>query len=259
MYTKNDLINDIKQAGIESTDTIMIHSSYKSLGNVEGGPQTVVDAFMEAVNDGLLIFPTHTWAYINKDNMIFDKATTDGCVGIIPNFAYKTEGFSRSNHPTHSVCAFGKHASEYIKNDDMSKTPADPNGCFGVLKDLHAKILFLGAPLSKNTFIHSIEEEMNVPDRFTEHIYTFKSLQENGEYKIYQMPRHYSTKSAHISDHYEKLLPILLLYNIAKEVKIGDSISYIVDARKCHDLVIRLLQNNLHIFDDFSKIDPTFL
>ena len=257
MYNKFDLINDIRKAGIKDNDTVMIHSSYKSLGDVDGGVQTVIDSFMDVVCDGLLIFPTHTWATINKDDMVFDKKTSDPCVGIIPTFAYKTPGFLRSNHPTHSVCAYGKNAQTYIDYDNDSKTPASPKGCFGMLKDMNAKILFLGAPLSKNTFIHSIEEEMNVPDRFTEHIYTFKSLQENGEYKIYNMPRHYSTKSQHISDHYEKLLPILLLYNIAKEVKIGDSISYIVDAKGCHDLVIKLLQKNLHIFDDFKEIDPT--
>jgi aminoglycoside 3-N-acetyltransferase len=257
MYTKIDLINDIKKAGITSNDTIMIHSSFKSLGEVDGGVQTVIDAFTEVVNDGLLIFPTHTWATMKNVNMIFDKKTSDPCVGIIPTYAYKTPGFIRSNHPTHSVCAYGKYARDYINYDNDSTTPANPNGCFGKLKDMNAKILFLGAPLSKNTFIHSIEEEMNVPDRFTDHIYTFKSLQENGEYKIYKMPRHYSTKSDHISDHYEKLIPILLLNNIATKVKIGDSTSYVVEAKKCHDLVVKLLTKNIHIFDDFKEIDPT--
>ena len=119
---------------------------------------------------------------------------------------------------------------------------------------MNAKILFLGAPLSKNTFIHSIEEEMDVPDRFTSHIYHFITKDSNENVKDYYMPRHYSTKSAHISDHYEKLLPVFLKYNAATKVTLGESTSYLIDATKCYNIVKELLTNNIHIFDDFTEI-----
>lgn len=50
MYTKADLIHDLKDMGLETTDALMVHSSMKSIGEVKGGADTVVDAFMEYLN-----------------------------------------------------------------------------------------------------------------------------------------------------------------------------------------------------------------
>ena len=60
MYTKADLIQYLKAMGLESTDALMVHSSMKSIGPVDGGADTVVDAFMEYLEDGLFMTPTHT-------------------------------------------------------------------------------------------------------------------------------------------------------------------------------------------------------
>ena len=253
----DDLVWDIKKAGIKNDEKLMIHSSLRSVGKICGGAETLINAFINVMSDGLLIFPTHTWATIQKDDMVFDSKLSESCVGALTNVARKMPGFKRSMHPTHSVCAYGKGRDEYLSLDLDAKTPASPNGCFGVLKDINAKILFLGAPLSKNTFVHSIEEEMDVPDRFTSHIYHFVS-KDNDIIRDYYMPRHYSTKSAHISDHYAKLLSIMLKYNIAKKVYIGNSISYLVDANLCNKMVKEILCKDIHALDDFNEVDHLY-
>ncbi len=244
MYTKENLINDIEKMGIKSTDTLLIHSSLKSVGEVEGKGETVLDSFMEVVNNGLLIFPTHTWGYIRNDGDIFDKNNSDSNVGALTNIARKNPNFIRSNHPTHSVCAYGKNAKEYIELDNNVSTPTDPKGCFGILKDMNAKILFLGAKLSKNTFVHSIEEFMNVPNRFTPNKFHFTS-KDNEIVREYNVYRHYNKECPHISDNYEKLLPLMLKYGIATKGTIGDSESYLIDAKGCFDLVVRILTNDI--------------
>ena len=53
MYTKTKLIDDLQNMRLQPTDTIMVHSSMKTIGPVEGGADTVVDAFMEYFIDGL--------------------------------------------------------------------------------------------------------------------------------------------------------------------------------------------------------------
>ncbi|MBQ8315820.1 MAG: AAC(3) family N-acetyltransferase, partial [Lachnospiraceae bacterium] len=52
MYTKADLMQDLKNMGLKPTDALMVHSSMKSIGPVDGGADTVVDAFMEYLEDG---------------------------------------------------------------------------------------------------------------------------------------------------------------------------------------------------------------
>ena len=250
--SKEDIIDDLKSAGINACDNILIHSSLKSFGNIKG--ELIVEALTEYINEGLIVFPTHSWATMKIDNQVFDVNKTESCVGALTNVALKTPGFKRSMHPTHSVCAYGKEKEEYLALDNDVNTPVNPSGCFGkVLAEKNFKILFCGAPLSKITFVHSIEEEFNVEDRFTEHIYTFISKDEDKEI-IYHMPKHFSTKNPHLSEHYEKLIYPMLNMGIAKECYIGNSHTYIVNAKECREYVIRLLKNDIHVFDDFREV-----
>ena len=71
MYTKTDLKENLKALGINPEGTLLVHSSYKSIGEVEGGPDTVLDSLSEYMADGLLVLPTHTWSYINGKNPEF--------------------------------------------------------------------------------------------------------------------------------------------------------------------------------------------
>ena len=253
MLTKLEIKEIFKNIGLKNTDTIMIHSGLRAIGEIEGNAEGLIEALKEYFNEGLVILPTHTWAYMKEDNMVFHKNQTPSCVGALTNVAMKTPGFIRSMHPTHSVCAYGKDAKAYTDLDRYATTPVGPNNCFGELKNRNAKILFLGAPLSKNTFIHSIEEEFDVPDRFTDFIYHFSSKDQEITLH-YEMPRHFSTKSAHISEHYEKLLPRLLERGIATEFQFGNAICYSLDAKKTHEYVSTLLADNIHVFDDFTPI-----
>lgn len=254
MLKQENINNILALLGLKSYDTVLIHSSLKAIGPIEGNAEGLLLNLMNFFKDGLLIFPTHTWASIQRDNMVFNTHDTPSCVGQLTNIARNTPGFVRSMHPTHSVCAYGRNAQEYIDHDLCATTPVGPNNCFGILKEYNAKILFLGAPLSKNTFIHSIEEEYNVPDRFTSFLYHFTST-DGIMTKEYIMPRHYSSLSEHISEHYEKLLPVFLKHNAIQQFYFGNALSYILDAKKAYSIVSKILDANLHAFDDFTPID----
>lgn len=71
MHTKQSLMDQLESAGIDQHGTVLMHSSMKSIGEVEGGADTVLDALSEYMKDGLLVLPTHTWSSINKDNPKF--------------------------------------------------------------------------------------------------------------------------------------------------------------------------------------------
>ena len=61
MYTKEELKQQLHQMGISEKDTVLIHTSMKAIGTVEGGPECVIDTFCEYLTEGLLLVPTHTW------------------------------------------------------------------------------------------------------------------------------------------------------------------------------------------------------
>ena len=104
MYTKQQLKNDLNAMGLSPSDALMVHSSMKSIGEVDGGADTVVDAFMEYFSEGLFMTPTHTWAQMSETHNIFDPQAEPACVGIIPNIFMKRPGVVRSLHPTHNSC-----------------------------------------------------------------------------------------------------------------------------------------------------------
>ena len=61
LVTHSTLVRDLRDAGVQSGDTILVHSSLGSLGFVAGAARTVVEALVEAVDDtGTLIMPTYS-------------------------------------------------------------------------------------------------------------------------------------------------------------------------------------------------------
>ena len=59
MLRFDELVTGFEQLGLGNDDVLMVHSSYKSLGGVEGGAETVVDALREVVGEkGTVLFPT---------------------------------------------------------------------------------------------------------------------------------------------------------------------------------------------------------
>jgi len=147
--------------GLNGTETILIHSSMKAIGDVEGGAETVLDAWMEYFKEGLLLLPTHTWKTVNESHPVFDSQKEPSCVGVLTNLFMKREGVVRSLHPTHSMAGFGKHAAEYLAGEEYRNTPCTPGGCYDRLKDAGGKILLVGVGHERNTYIHSVEEVLN--------------------------------------------------------------------------------------------------
>ena len=165
MYTKEKLLAQLENLNIDPEGTLLIHSSMKSMGEVAGGADTVLDAITDYMKKGLTVFPTHTWSYINKDNPKFYVQSSPSTVGILTELFRKRKNVIRSLHPTHSVAALGKKVEEFTSGDERFDTPAARNSPYGKLLDNQAKILLIGVDLKSNTFIHGIEEWQNIPNR----------------------------------------------------------------------------------------------
>ncbi len=253
MFTKEELKEQIAALGIQPTDTLLIHSSMKAVGEVEGGADTVLDAFSEYLKEGLLILPTHTWAQMNSEYNVFDVVNEPSCVGILTELFRKRPGVVRSWHPTHSVAALGKDAEEYVQGEEKFDTPCPREGCYGKLYDRRAKILFLGCPLTRNTTIHGVEEWNNIPNRLTEGHQLLWIKTPQGELIECPMKRH-SAPVRDISQNYDKLEEPLLKRGYAAEGYIGSARSVLVDVVPMVELTSEFLQKNPDIFLDKSPI-----
>lgn len=255
MYSKRDIINSIIDIGIKPTDTLLVHSSMKSIGPVINGADTVLDAFMEYMKDGLLILPTHTWAQMNDEYNVYNPDTEPSCVGILTNIFRKMPNVVRSLHPTHSVAAYGKDSVEYVSGEEKLDTPCPRCGCWGKLYDRKAKILFLGCSLRCNTFLHAVEEWNNVPMRLANTYQQLKIVTPGGQIIDRPSYRHYSPLGE-VSENYGKMAEPFLSLGIAKKGYIGDAESVLCDAVGMADLTTQFLKRNPDLFIDGNPI-PT--
>ena len=263
-YNKQQLKDQLESMGLKGDETILIHSSMKAIGAVDGGADTVLDAWMEYFKDGLLLLPTHTWKTVNADNPVYNPYTTPSCVGLLTNMFMKRDGVIRSLLPTHSLSGYGNNAAEYQAGEEYNNTPCTPGGCYDRLKEVGGKVLLVGVGHERNTYIHSVEEVLNVPNRLSDMpMELVIELQEESNNsgklppynrdegwkkhtdnklcrKVY-VRKHYNAQQPHISEDFVKLNQIFLDSGVVRKVKFGDADSLLCDAKGMFNIVRQVI------------------
>ncbi|MDZ7834039.1 MAG: AAC(3) family N-acetyltransferase [Alkalibacterium sp.] len=247
MHTNESLLKDLKKLNIDPKGTLLVHSSYKSIGQVDGGPDAVLDSLSTFMEQGLLVLPTHTWEYINEENPVFNVRESPSNVGMLTERFRHRKDVHRSEHPTHSVAALGSDALAFTAGEYRHETPCARESVWGKLLDRKAQILLIGVDLTKNTFIHGIEEWADVPGRIMDTYQNLYSVLNTGEKVPVPSRRHYPGSS---SKHYWKVENILLEEGAMTKGTFGDAQARVVDARKTTELLTRLLEANPEIFSD---------
>lgn len=151
--------------GIKEGDCLLVHSSYKSLGGIEGGADGFFDVLLNLLGyDGTLVMPTLSYETVFRDEPVrFFQKSTPSCVGYLTEF-FRTsiQGVTRSLHVSHSCSVTGKYAQFLIANHEQDTTPVGRNSPFTKLPDVDGKILMLGCSPDHNTSMHGIEETIDL-------------------------------------------------------------------------------------------------
>lgn len=240
---------------IDSEGTIIIHSSMKSIGEVEGQADTVLDAFSEFMKDGLLVFPTHTWAHINEEQPKFYVEETPTNIGILTELFRKRPDVIRSLHPTHSVAALGDGAEEFVAGDEQFDTPIARGSSWGKLLDREAKILLIGVDLTRNTFIHGIEEWVDIPNRLTDHHEALVTVLPDGTEIQVPSRRHVS----HYSLYYWKVEKLLTEKGAIEYAQFGDAKVLVCDTVKLTKYISMMLEMDPDLFSDNEPLTEEFI
>ena len=205
MVTKQDVFSMLEGIGVHPCDKVTIHTSLKAIGEIEGGAEGLLDALREYLCDGLLLVPTHTWlGLVQRD--YYDRAETEPCIGVFPKVAAFHPDAVRSLHPSHSVAVFGKDAAAYVAQEKTFTSGTPTDGCLSRLYEEHGKILLVGVGFESNTYLHAVEERLQISDRMSEKTVTVGMKDEAGEIK--KVPFHgYAVKGLtySISVHYPVL------------------------------------------------------
>ncbi len=159
--TKNQLRAAFEEFGLGSGDAVFLHSSLSSIGHVDGGASTVVQALLSVLTEkGTLAAPAFTFG--NKVTTL-DLAHDRSGMGRISEEVRTLPGARRSAHLYHSVAAVGPNAVELTRVHGPSAWAAD--GPFWKLCELDFYILMLGLSYVTCTLFHLIEQMVQVPYR----------------------------------------------------------------------------------------------
>lgn len=163
--TKAHIVHDLNALGIVKGDRVLVHMSYKSLGGVEGGIPTVIEALKEAVGEeGTLLFPAFTYDRVNRDNPVFDvKSTPCFHIGMTAEVFRHSDGVKRSVHPTHSVSVWGRDRDWFVADHHLDPICVGERSPIARLKDVGGKILMIGCGITHNTLIHGVEAYLPAP------------------------------------------------------------------------------------------------
>ena len=90
MHTEDQLLEQIKALGVQPDDTLIVHTSLKSIGQLDtsakSGAEVLISALRRAVPKGLLLIPAFTFANI-RQTPVFDIRNTQPCIGAVPCMA----------------------------------------------------------------------------------------------------------------------------------------------------------------------------
>jgi aminoglycoside 3-N-acetyltransferase len=160
--TRDDIARGLRELGLTKGDSLIVHSSMRHLGPVEGGADTVIDAILEVIGPtGNLVLPTFN--YVQPVPLpYYDPGGTPGRTGTLPEVGRKRPQAVRSLHPTHSVAVIGP-AAERLTAGHLSQRVFGVGSPVDLLAQGGGKVLLLGVGQTSNSTIHVAEEHAGMP------------------------------------------------------------------------------------------------
>ena len=169
-YYKEDILRGLGEIGLPRDGIVLVHSSLRLVGNLDGGGVTLLDALIEYFtrDGGLLCIPTHTWGFLRRE-ITLDMTAPETCLGALSRIALADPRGIRSENPTHSMVVFGdrQRALEFVKDELWVESGTSPESCYGKIFREGGHILLVGVAHSRNTFLHCAEEIVGIENRLT--------------------------------------------------------------------------------------------
>ena len=250
--TKKDLLLQLEKLGAPKNSVVIVHSSLKAIGEVEGGAETILDALIEYFADsGLLCIPTHTW-----DTRVLDFNNVRTCIGVLPTVAAKRAGGVRSLNPTHSMVVFGKGAEEFVECEKTVDSPVSPNGCYSELYKRNGFILLIGVGQEKNTFIHCVEEILQIKNRISESCEKTKIIYPDGREEIRYIKVFLEDGVPDASNFFGKFEKAFRYHGCIKDGTLGNAKVQLCDAKKIKEVIELIYSRNdgSELLGDFAPL-----
>ena len=160
------IVDQLRRLGVGTGNVVLVHTSYRAVRPVEGGPRGLIDALQQSIGpEGTLVMPSWT----GSDEDVFDPKVTPASehLGVVADTFWRRPGVRRSHHPF-AFAAWGAHAAD-ITRDPLALPPHSPESPVGRVHELGGLVLLLGVGHDANTTIHLAEVLAGVSYRVPKH------------------------------------------------------------------------------------------
>ena len=245
-YTKETLISQLAAMGLPRDKVVLMHSALRLIGPVEGGAATVLDAMIEyfTAEGGLFCVPTHTWGNIGQE-ITLDMKDPHTCLGAFSDFAAADPRGIRSENPTHSMMVFGdrERALAFIGDEEHISSGTDPESCYGKICRDGGYILLVGVSHSRNTYLHCVEEMLNMPNRLSAEPRKVTVRRMSGELVTREVKTHHTDFTNDVSLRFPKYETAFRYHGAITDGFVGNAPAQACDARIMRDTMALILQN----------------
>lgn len=153
------LVRQLTALGVRRGGVLLVHTSFRAVGPVEGGPLGLIAALRQTLGPaGTLVMPTMT-----DGESVFDPTQTPTVdMGVTAELFWRQPGVVRSDHPGGSFAAEGPLAEVICATQPLSP-PHGVESPVGRVWNADGQVLLLGVTHSENTTLHLAEAVAGVP------------------------------------------------------------------------------------------------
>ncbi len=234
IYTKTELLAQLSALHIPRDRVLLMHSSLRLVGQIEGGAKTLLDALIEyfTATGGLFCVPTHTWGNLDKD-IVLDVTDPHTCLGAFSDFAVADGRGIRSENPTHSMVVFGdrEKAEAFVAGEIDVSSGTAPESCYGKIYEMGGYVLLVGVSHARNTYLHAVDEMLGVPNRITDDTTEVRIRRASGEVVTRKVKTHSCPFTPDISARFPQYETAFRYHGAITDGHLGDAPVQACDAR----------------------------
>jgi len=152
----------LRELGVRTGGVLLVHTSFRAVRPVEGGPPGLIDALRAALGPyGTLVMPS--WP--SSADEPFNPSTTPAAkdLGVVADTFWRMPGVLRTEH-LFAFAAAGPRAAEIVA-DPLPIPPHIPESPVGRVHALDGQVLLLGVGHENDTTLHLAELLAGVPYR----------------------------------------------------------------------------------------------
>ena len=252
--THSQLLADFRALGVELGQVVMLHASYKAVGDVMGGPNVIFQALLDALTPSGTLMMYVGWENLpHLDDMppdvkqvyydehpAFDPKLARAAQwnGILAEVLRTWTGVHRSENPENSMVAVGERA-EWLMRDHPMNYGYGVGSPLAKLVEVNGKVLILGAPLDKITLLHHAE---NIAKMRNKNVVRYQCPILRDDKKVWIEVEDYDTGDPHDDYTFGEIVQAYLSVSKVQQGLVGNAPSYLFDAQDLWKFAIDWLE-----------------